>query len=77
MGNNPKIEIIQNDDHPTDKPFPNLSKNLITALEAIFLDSVPTLGMKDREIWFRCGQVDVVRFLRREFESQQENRTKR
>jgi len=72
----PKIEIIDPAEHPTDETFPHLSKTLVTRLEAIFPDSCPTLGMKDREIWYRCGQVDIVRYLRCEYERQQENRSR-
>tara|TARA_R110000787_G_scaffold186566_4_gene298280 strand:+ start:5512 stop:5736 length:225 start_codon:yes stop_codon:yes gene_type:complete len=67
----PKIEIIPSAAHPTDETFPHLSKTLLVKLELIFKDTCPTLVMKDREIWFRCGQVDVVRFLRQEYERQQ------
>ena len=72
----PKLEIIQTEEHPPDETFPHLSKSLVTKLESIFPDRCPTLSVKDREVWFRCGQVDVVRYLRQAYERQQEERTK-
>lgn len=72
-----KVDIIRGSDHPTDETFPRLSKALVTRLEAIFPDCCPTLGLRDREVWFRCGQVDVIRYLRREYDHQQEDRSQR
>jgi hypothetical protein len=72
----PRIEVITEKSQSPDQTFPHLSKAIIERLERLFPNACPTLTMKDREVWFRCGQVDVVRFLRREYERQREDRSK-
>lgn len=77
MTQDPKVDIIEEEFHPTDETFPQISKALLTRLEAIYVDCCPPLSMKEREIWFRCGQVDVIRNLRQEYERQREHSARR
>jgi len=56
-----------------DKTFPPISRELITALEAAFPDQVPSISDTDRQIWFKAGQVQVVRFLKEKLREQNEN----
>ncbi len=70
----PKVEIFHQKDHPTDETFPPVSEALVNRLEEIFPDRCPQLTAKDREIWYRCGQVDIVRYLRRIHEEQHKRR---
>lgn len=53
--------------------IPHVTPELIEYLEALYEDRSPDLNDADRKIWFRAGQVDVVKHLRRVFEEQQEN----
>lgn len=37
-----------------------------------FKDQAPTLDMSEKEVWFRAGQVSVVRWLVSRLEEQEE-----
>ena len=52
---------------------PPISQELITFLDARYPDQVPNPEETDRQIWRRVGNVEVVRFLKRLFEEQNEN----
>lgn len=55
---------------------PIITENLITYLSSQFPDmSLDAVNMADteRSIWFRAGQVAVVRHLKRVMDDQQEN----
>jgi hypothetical protein len=57
-------------------PPPIISEDLITYLSSQFPDmALAAVNMTDteRSIWFRAGQVSVVRHLKRVLEDQQEN----
>jgi hypothetical protein len=56
---------------PMDR-LPSVSPELIEYLEKLYPDHSPSLKTPDREIWFKAGQVDVVRHLRRLFDYQNE-----
>ncbi len=46
-----------------DDDFPLIPKGLVEALQKLFPDKCPDLSLSDREVWFRSGQVNVVKFL--------------
>lgn len=43
----------------------------MAALATKFPDQAPDLDCPDREVWFRAGQVSVVRWLASQLEEQQ------
>jgi hypothetical protein len=49
-----------------------VTEEFIKALERHFPDRCPELSDPDRNVWFKAGQVSVVRFLKRVFEEQHE-----
>jgi len=53
--------------------FPIVDKVLIDALSEQFPDQVPELNDSDREVWAKVGEQRVIRFLKRNFEEQNEN----
>jgi len=53
--------------------FPAIDERLLGALGAEFPDRAPDLSWNDREVWFKAGQVSVVRYLAAKYEDQQEN----
>lgn len=71
MDSDLKVEIIEGQLQPTDETFPQIRKALIEKLELIFKDCCPELNTAEREIWFKVGQVSVVKYLRVEHERQQ------
>ena len=66
-----KVRVIQESNQPTDETFPQVTKALLRKLEKIFTDCCPEITQADREIWWKAGQVSVVRYLRVEYERQQ------
>lgn len=65
-----KVRVIQEAHQPTDETFPQVTKALIRKLEEIFPDRCPEIAQSDREIWWKAGQVSLVRYLRIEHERQ-------
>ena len=53
-------------------PLPRLTEQLIAALAAQFPERAADLDWNDREVWFKAGQVSVVRWLATQLEEQQE-----
>lgn len=45
-------------------PLPRVTIELIEYLETLYPDQAPSLKDDDRKIWFRAGQVDVIRSLK-------------
>jgi hypothetical protein len=43
--------------------FPRLSEQLIAALATKFPDRAPDLDCPEKEVWYRAGQVSVVRWM--------------
>ena len=43
--------------------LPELSADLIDALDALYPERCPTPNMSDRDIWIAVGQREVVRHL--------------
>lgn len=52
--------------------LPPIPKALVERLEEIYPTAAPRLDDPDRLIWKRLGEVDVVQFLRREYDFQQQ-----
>jgi hypothetical protein len=55
------------------QPFPVVSKELLEALEKRFPDRAPYKGDDYPDIMYRAGEVAVVRFLRYQFDLQNQN----
>jgi hypothetical protein len=53
-------------------PFPPLTERLIAALAAQFPEQAADLDWNDREVWFKAGQVSVVRWLAAQLEEQEQ-----
>lgn len=51
--------------------LPPIPKALADKLEEYYPVAMPNLTDPDRLIFFKAGQVDVVRFIRQEYEFQQ------
>ena len=52
--------------------FPPIDKGLIDALDNLFKDQSPDLDWVDRTVWYKAGQVSVVKFLKTKFNEQNE-----
>lgn len=53
-----------------EQPFPPVSKELLDALDKAFPDKSPDLSTPVDMIRHRGGQVSVVRFMKRQYEEQ-------
>jgi hypothetical protein len=53
-------------------PLPRLTEQLIAALAAQFPERAADLDWNDKEVWFKAGQVSVVRWLATQLEEQQD-----
>lgn len=53
--------------------FPVISKELITELEKLYPDKVPDFEVSPDRIRFIQGQIQVVRFLKAQFDLQSQN----
>ena len=51
--------------------FPPIDERLIAALATEFRDQAPDLDHTEKEIYFKAGQVSVVRWLASKYEEQQ------
>jgi hypothetical protein len=54
--------------------LPAIDERLVAALATQFPDVAPDIGLSDREIMFKAGQVSVVRWLASKLQDQQEVR---
>lgn len=52
---------------------PQIDKVLIEYLETLYPDKYPNIDTPDKEVWFKAGQVSVVRFLKSKLEEQHRN----
>ncbi len=68
--NDLKVRVIRESPNPTDETFPQVTEALLLKLEKIWPDRCPEITQADREIWWKSGQVSVVRYLRVEHERQ-------
>jgi hypothetical protein len=53
-------------------PFPRLSEQLIAAMAAQFPERAADIDWTEKEVWFKAGQVSVVRWLATKLEEQEE-----
>lgn len=53
--------------------LPAVPKDLLDALDKRFPERCPEPSWSDREIWMRVGERQVVKFLKRIFDEQNEN----
>jgi hypothetical protein len=53
--------------------LPPISERLVAALSEQFPEQAADLNWNDREIWFKAGQVSVVRWFQARLEEQNEN----
>lgn len=53
--------------------FPAIPEDLLKALAERFPDRCPEMSATDREVWASVGAQQVVRFLKRTFEEQNES----
>jgi len=59
----------------SDEPIrnvPDLSSSLIKSLDELYPTRFPDLSWSDREIWFKAGQRNVVDFLKKTYDEQNE-----
>lgn len=52
--------------------FPPIDERLVAALAAQFPDQAADIDWNEKEVWFKAGQVSVVRWLAAKLEEQQE-----
>lgn len=55
-----------------DHKFPAIPAELLAALERRFPERSAELTWSDREVWSKSGERNVVRFLRAQFDDQNE-----
>ena len=51
----------------------SVAESLLEELEARFPDQCPSIEDTDREVWIKVGRVEVIRFLRKQFDVQNRN----
>ena len=56
---------------PVVVPIPPISERLVAALATKFPDQAPDLDSSEKEVWFKAGQVSVVRWLASKLEEQE------
>ncbi len=56
----------------TSKQIPPIDKALLECLDGMFPDCAPNFKDTEKEIWIKAGQVSVVRFLKKNFDKQNE-----
>ena len=52
-------------------PTPPISEHLVAVLAVKFPDQAPDMDLSEKEVWFRAGQVSVVRWLAAKLDEQQ------
>jgi hypothetical protein len=50
--------------------LPAISETLVKRLEKLFPDKCPDLTNTEKDVWFKSGQVSVIRFLRQTYNEQ-------
>lgn len=59
--------------YPDDIHLPALSEELIQHMDELFPEQSADLAWTDRQVWFKAGERNVVRFLREQYERQTED----
>ena len=64
----PKISTTFRELNPnSDGILPPINKEWVEELEKLFPDKAPDLSLTEKEVFFKSGQVSVVRFLKEQF----------
>ena len=50
-----------------------MDQKLLVALMEKFPDQAPDINLSEKEVWYRSGQVSVVRWLKNQYEEQAQN----
>ena len=50
--------------------MPLISEAVVKRLEKLFPDKCPDLTNTEKDVWFKSGQVSVIRFLRQTYNEQ-------
>jgi len=53
--------------------LPPIDQKLLVALMEKFPDKAPDINLSEKEVWYRSGQVSVVRWLQNQYEEQAQN----
>ena len=53
--------------------MPAISEAMIKRLEQLYPDKCPDLTNTEKDVWFKSGQVSVIRFLRQTYNDQIQN----
>ena len=53
-----------------DELMPLISEAMINRLEQLYPDKCPDLTNSEKDVWFKSGQVSVIRFLRQTYNDQ-------
>ena len=53
-----------------DELMPLISEAMINRLEQLYPDKYPDLTNTEKDVWFKSGQVSVIRFLRQIYNDQ-------
>ena len=53
--------------------LPPIDHKLLVALMEKFPDQAPDINLSEKEVWYRSGQVSVVRWLQNQYEEQAQN----
>tara|TARA_Y100000768_G_C23958977_1_gene674290 strand:+ start:1582 stop:1770 length:189 start_codon:yes stop_codon:yes gene_type:complete len=46
-----------------DDPFPMIDEALVLRLREMYPEKCPSINDSDRQIWYDCGQISVVKML--------------
>lgn len=52
---------------------PAIDAKVIGLLAEQFPDQAPSMDLTEKEVWFRAGQVSVVRWLKKRLDDQQQS----
>lgn len=52
---------------------PVIDAKVISLLAEQFPDQAPSMDLTEKEVWFRAGQVSVVRWLKKRLDDQQQS----
>ena len=53
--------------------FPDVSRNFVEAMDALFPEKSADLQWSDRDVWYKSGQRSVIKFLQQKLKEQEEN----
>jgi len=53
--------------------FPDVSRNFVEAMDALFPEQSADLQWSDRDVWYKSGQRSVIKFLQQKLKEQEEN----